>query len=252
MLCGLSFSLPTPVRPSHSPPPRPTVSAPNGTATTAKPHASSAPYTYPALFPPRALPPPLVHPRRIGAPGARGLNGYYSRSHIPASLVSDFMDAFVRRSIGPAVTHLLVLDLCCGQQSVRAGVSAVRGRAAWKQIRPPRPLLRYFGVDCDASVAPDLALDLTDTHLPTLVGRVAASLGWSVGPHLAVCVWFSPPCETYSRMTLGTLSSPRFGGPSRVWSDGVYLPATGPAGARARASDLLIQSLLPQLLSASF
>ena len=50
-------------------------------------------------------------------------------------------------------------------------------------------------------------------------------------------------------MTLGTLSSPRFGGPSRVWSDGVYLPVAGPAGARARASDLLIQSLMPQLLS---
>ena len=53
-------------------------------------------------------------------------------------------------------------------------------------------------------------------------------------------VWFSPPCETYSTLALGTLCADRFGGPQRRGSEEAYAPVRGRRGATARRADRLV------------
>ena len=50
-----------------------------------------------------------------------------------------------------------------------------------------------------------------------------------------------------SRVTLGTLSAPRFGGPQRARREGGYAPVPGPRGDNARAADALSLRLIIHL-----
>ena len=94
---------------------------------------------------------------------------------------------------------------------------------------------------------PDVVADLSSADLVTVVADALAIHGWTPGPDVAVFVWCSPPCESYSRVTLGTLSAPRFGGPQRARREDGYAPVPGPRGDNARAADALSLRLIIHL-----
>ena len=189
------------------------------------------------------------HKYALGAAGARGINGYYLRSRVPAELCADFLETWLIRR-APSHSKMLVLDLCASGQSVRAGLSACLQRAG---VRHLTAAVRYSGVDLGAEAAPllplppDVEADLSSADLATVVADALAVHGWTPSPDVAVFVWCSPPCESYSRVTLGTLSAPRFGGPQRASREGGYAPVPGPRGDNARAADALSLRLIIHL-----
>ena len=113
--------------------------------------------------------------------------------------------------------------------------------------------MRYSAVDLDAEAAPtlpmppDVAADLSSADLVAVVADALAVHGWVPGPDVAVFVWCSPPCESYSRVTLGTLSAPRSGGPRRARRQDGYTPVPGLRGDNARAADALSLRLVTAL-----
>ena len=95
---------------------------------------------------------------------------------------------------------------------------------------------------------PDLVADLAEVSLNEIVAAALLHHGWAAGAAVHVLFWFSPPCESYSRMVLGTLSAARFGGPQRAPASAGYAPVPGPRGDRARSADALVTYVLSQLL----
>ena len=78
-----------------------------------------------------------------------------------------------------------------------------------------------------------------------VLAMAMAAAGWaSDAAHVAVFVWFSPPCETYSGMALGTNSCEKMGGPQRQDKESAYLPVSGARGAEARRADRLVCKVL--------
>ena len=61
----------------------------------------------------------------------RSIIGYYERSHVPASLVADYLEATAEQRLTGGVTRLLLLDLCAGRQSACAGIRAFQRRTTW-------------------------------------------------------------------------------------------------------------------------
>ena len=190
------------------------------------------------------------HRFALGAAGSRGGNGYYARSRVPADLCADFLEAWLARR---ASSHrqFLVLDLCAGGQSVLAGLQSCLGRPAVRRLGVS---VRYTAVDLDPEVArprlpvpPDIAADLSSADMVELVSDALAVHGWAPRADVAVFIWCSPPCESYSRTTLGTLSAPRFGGPQRAPRGEGYAPVPGPRGDAARAFDALSLRLILHL-----
>ena len=189
------------------------------------------------------------HKFALGAAGSRGVNGYYLRSRVPAELCADFLEAWLLRR-APSHSRMLVLDFCAGGQSVRAGLDTCLQRAG---VRHLEASVRYSAVDLGPEATPplpmppDVVADLSSADLVTVVADALAIHGWTPGPDVAVFVWCSPPCESYSRVTLGTLSAPRFGGPQRARREGGYAPVPGPRGDNARAADALSLRLIIHL-----
>ena len=93
-------------------------------------------------------------------------------------------------------------------------------------------------MDNNEECAPRLCLDLLVVDMDEVVRRACAAMGWELGT-VAVLVWFSPPCETYSTMALGTLATAYWGGPQRKGKDAAYAPVSGKRGAKARDADRL-------------
>jgi len=185
-----------------------------------------------------------VHAQVIGDNASgRALLGYYERSHVPASLVADFLASAVSVRLASGVTRLLLLDLCSGWESARAGLAAYRHRSAWVTHRSVGCELFYVSVDNNPRVSPMLTVDLASADLPDVVARACALAGWSPAT-VAVLVWFSPPCETYSSLALGTGATAYWGGPQRRGKDSAYVPVGGARGAKARAADRLVCRVL--------
>ena len=189
------------------------------------------------------------HRLSVGAAGARGVNGYYLRSRVPPALCADFLEAWlVCRA--PSHSRFLVIDWCAGGQSVREGLRLCLRRSA---VRSRGVRARYSAVDLPADAAPslpvcpDVAADLATADLGAVVTAALARHGWAADPDVAVFIWCSPPCESYSRTTLGTLSAPRFGGPQRADRAGGYAPVPGPRGDACRAADALSVRLVTHL-----
>jgi hypothetical protein len=81
-----------------------------------------------------------------------------------------------------------------------------------------------------------------------VITRALAVAGWATHARsVHVFCWFSPPCETYSGMALGTLSAPRWGGPQRQGKDRAYAPVGGARGAEARNADRLVARVMEWL-----
>ena len=104
-----------------------------------------------SLFGTRAFPPPCSsgrpcrymvngrHPSALGAPGARGVNGYAKRSRVPVPLTGSYVAEFIRlRALTPGA-RLLVIDLCSGLESLRAGVRLRR-----RDVSAAEAIIRYF------------------------------------------------------------------------------------------------------------
>lgn len=177
------------------------------------------------------------------AAGTSDLRGYYARSHVPASIVADFIEAVVVRRVRAGVRRVLLIDLCSGMESARAGMHAYRRRAAWAKHRDEGCEISYVSVDNNAACAPALCLDLTATEMHEVVQRACDAVGWSPSS-VAALVWFSPPCETYSTLALGTLATAYWGGPQRRGKDASYTPVRGKRGAKARDADRLVFKVL--------
>ena len=64
---------------------------------------------------------------------------------------------------------------------------------------------------------------------------------------VAEFVWFSPPCETYSPLALGTNASTYWGGAQRKGKEAAYIPTRGKRGAKARQADRLVCRVLSWL-----
>jgi hypothetical protein len=186
------------------------------------------------------------HSRAIGETVAtqRAILGYYARSHVPASIVADFLEAVVAQRLVAGVTQLLVLDLCAGHQSAREGMDAYRRRTAWARHRDAGCELGYVSVDCSLECAPLLHLDLLSVEMDEVLVRARDALGWCNPAAVAVFVWFSPPCETYSSLALGTLATAYWGGPQRQGRDAGYAPVRGRRGVKARDADRLVCRVL--------
>ena len=188
-----------------------------------------------------------THAQAIGDNSAgRALLGYYERSHVPASLVADFLSSAASTRLTHGVSRLLLLDLCSGWESARAGLAAYRHRAAWVAHRAAGCELSYVSVDNNPKVSPMLSVDLLEADLNDVVVRACALVGWPPST-VAVLVWFSPPCETYSSLTLGTGATAFWGGPQRQGKDSAYTPVRGGRGAKARAADRLVCRVLSWL-----
>ena len=183
------------------------------------------------------------HPTALGAAGARGVNGYAIRSRVPPPLTGSFVAEFIACRASSPGARLLVIDLCSGLESLRAGVRLRR-----RDVSAAGAVIRYFSVDLDPALSPDLVADLSEVSLAEIVTAALSHHGWSTGPAPHVLFWFSPPCETYSRMVLGTLSAARYGGPQRAPAASGYSPVPGPRGDRARAADALVTYVLSQFL----
>ena len=192
------------------------------------------------------------HARALGemAPG-RAILGYYARSQVPASLVADYLEAVVARRLVGCVSRLLIIDLCAGHQSARMGMDAYRRRDAWRSHRDAGCEIAYVSVDRSADCAPLLCVDLLSVCMDDLLERAFAAAGWAgCDPAtVAVFAWFSPPCETYSTLALGTLATAYWGGPQRQGKEAAYAPVGGKRGAKARAADRLVCRVLSWLHS---
>ena len=126
----------------------------------------------------------------------RSILGYYARSHVPASIVADFLEAVVARRLVGGVTRLLLVDLCAGQQSARVGVGVYQRRAVWARHRDAGCEICYVSVDCNGACAPSLHLDLLSVGMDEVLSCACLAAGWEDPDAVAVFVWFSPPCET--------------------------------------------------------
>ena len=187
----------------------------------------------------------------------------------------------MRRRLYWGATRFLLLDLCSGAGSVQRGMRSYQRRKewtskAWEQdggYPSCSPTLAYVSVDSNAATGADFVMDLTSANLREVISMALAHVGWGDGPNVAVLCWAvrasttriartlvleltptgapplpqSPPCESYSRCTLGTLSSERFGGPQRMSRQEAYAPVAGPRGDTARLSDALVVNLVGQL-----
>ena len=98
----------------------------------------------------------------------------------------------------------------------------------------------------DGPADDDLLVDLVQVGMDEVLTRALAVAGWSERAVHVFC-WFSPPCETYSGMALGTLSNERWGGPQREGKDDAYRPVSGPRGAEARKADRLVARVMKWL-----
>ena len=77
-----------------------------------------------------------------------------------------------------------------------------------------------------------------------VLGRAFDTVGWPPGS-VAVFVWASPPCETYSTLTLGTLAGKC--GAQRKGRGDAYAPVGGRRGAKARDADRLAIRIMAYL-----
>ena len=185
------------------------------------------------------------HKRAIGEVDAeRCIIGYYERSHVPASIVGDYLEAIAAQRLTGGVTRLLLLDLCAGRQSARAGIHAFQRRAAWARHRDAGCEIRYVSVDCNAECNPHLCVDLLAMSIDEVLRRAFDTVGWP-SASVAVFVWASPPCETYSTLTLGTLAA-KCGAQRRGRGD-AYAPVGGKRGAKARDADRLAIGIMAYL-----
>ena len=74
--------------------------------------------------------------------------------------------------------------------------------------------MRYVSVDNNEKLTPMLAIDLAEADMNEVVLHACNVAGWPP-TSVAVFVWFSPPCETYSPLALGTNASSYWGGAQR-------------------------------------
>ena len=185
------------------------------------------------------------HKRAIGEVDAeRSIIGYYERSRVPASLVADYLEATAEQRLTGGVTRLLLLDLCAGRQSARAGIRAFQRRTTWVRHRDAGCEIRYVSVDCNTECDPHLCVDLLATSIDEVLRRAFDTVGWPPGS-VAVFVWASPPCETYSTLTLGTLAGKC--GAQRKGRGDAYAPVGGRRGAKARDADRLAIRIMAYL-----
>ena len=102
-------------------------------------------------------------------------------------------------------------------------------------------------MDFDPKTRPSLLRDLLDTSytLDETLERALSYAGWlEERASVVVFVWFSPPCETYSPITIGTQSAPSKGGPMRKGREQAYRPVCGARGREARSADRLVLRVL--------
>ena len=147
-----------------------------------------------------------------------------------------------------------MLDLCSGGKSAKQGLAAYKAQVGFRDKWGSECLTKYYSVDYDEQTSPMLVRDLLDAEhsLEDVLERALAHAGWlHVKGSVAVFVWFSPPCETYSPIAIGTLSAPSKGGPVRQGKDRAYRPVRGRRGAEARAADRLVLRVLRWLHAAA-
>ena len=176
----------------------------------------------------------------------RAVLGYYARSHVPASIVADYLESVSERRLLCGIKRLLVLDLCSGLESARAGMHAYQRRATWARHRTAGCEMRYVSVDNNEKLTPMLAIDLAEADMNEVVLHACNVAGWPP-TSVAVFVWFSPPCETYSPLALGTNASTYWGGAQRKGKEAAYIPTRGKRGAKARQADRLVCRVLSWL-----
>ena len=176
----------------------------------------------------------------------RAVLGYYARSHVPASIVADYLESVSERRLRGGIKRLLVLDLCSGLESARAGMHAYQRRATWARHRTAGCEMRYVSVDNNEKLTPMLAIDLAEADMNEVVLHACNVAGWPP-TSVAVFVWFSPPCETYSPLALGTNASSYWGGAQREGKEAAYTPTRGKRGAKARQADRLVCRVLSWL-----
>ena len=169
----------------------------------------------------------------------RAVVGYYARSHVPASIVADYLESVAERRLRGGLKRLLLLDLCSGLESAHAGLRAYQRRATWVRHRTAGCEIRYVSVDNNEKVAPMLMIDLAEADMNEVLLRACEVAGWPP-TSIAVLAWFSPPCETYSPLALGTNASASRGGAQRNGKEAAYTPTRGKRGAKARHADRLV------------
>ena len=86
----------------------------------------------------------------------------------------------MERRLCAATRRLLLLDLCAGMQSARAGVNAYRRRAAWLEPRDTGCEIAYVSVDVSADCQPDLQIDLLDANMHDVLRRACELVGWEL------------------------------------------------------------------------
>ena len=186
----------------------------------------------------------LKHEHVIGErERGRAVLGYYARSHVPASIVADYLESVSERRLRCGIKRLLVLDLCAGLESARAGMRAYQRRATWVRHRTAGCEMRYVSVDNNEKLTPILAIDLAEADMNEVLLHACNVAGWPP-TSVAVFVWFSPPCETYSPLALGTNATAYWGGAQRESKEAAYAPTRGKRGAKARQADRLVCRVL--------
>ena len=170
-------------------------------------------------------------------------------------------------------TCFLVIDLCSGWESMlatglrlfrlqmggswsasrrtrRHGSRKAAGAHGWRHVESVLELA-YGSFDNDERLQPHVLADLAEESLDDVLLQAVELAGWSGmdGSTVAVLFNFSPPCQTWSWMKLGTCSGR---GPAvRLGREMGYRPVTGKAGAEARAVDRLVRRWLPMLHAAA-
>ena len=199
------------------------------------------------------------HPKRIADNSTSAyMPGYYARSAIPTPIIVSYLQAVAERRLrcGNA-TKLLIIDLCAGERSVWKGLQAFRRSTYWRNLRErkaPCPLeTRYVAVDNSQLCSADLEIDLANVAVEVVVQKALAYVRWeAIDPgDIALFCWFSPPCETYSSMALGTLSASRWGGPQRLGADSQYRAVRTKRGNVARTTDKMVVSVMRFLTKSS-
>ncbi len=186
------------------------------------------------------------HPKTISVPAGedpgRGVNNYYVRSKIPHNISANYVEAVADKHFELGATHLLVVDLFSGGETVADGLNLFRRRTRgqrWLQRKNGRRHLAYVSVDYNEHCAPKLMRDLSEVDLDDVIDDAILAARWSAHRStMVVLVWASPPCESFSFLNFGT-NSAAGGKRRRGWEDN-YRAMPGSKGSEERSTDKMV------------
>lgn len=186
------------------------------------------------------------HPQKLslqaGEEASRGVQGYYERSAVPESVIAGYVEGVAEEYFkSGAATRLLFLDLFAGAESGRRGLGAYQRRTSALRWANKGYKFEYCSVDYNEHCRSMILADLRTANLDDVVATALEVVGWrEEAKDVAVLCWASPPCESYSQLTIGSNSCPRLGGPTRLGRDAHYRAVPRKRGSDARETDRMV------------